>query len=143
MVAKPMMSRVLLISAMLVGGTSAVYAQAVDSQDSLQLTLPQVDLIRSFLGRGGHVLSIGETGANLAAGLRSSLLEHPLVKRVDEVRTEDLGPGPQVVIDGEHDLAINLQRVQRGVALHLIRYDYDEERDEVPVLPELAVRLRR
>jgi hypothetical protein len=106
------------------------------------LTPPQVDLIESFLRRGGHVLATGNLGANLPAGSRESLLEHPLMRHVDGVRAEELSDGPQVLIDGEHDLAINLQRVTRGVAIHLIRYDYDEERDEVPVLPELTLRFR-
>ncbi|HET9723942.1 MAG TPA: hypothetical protein VFR44_08895 [Actinomycetota bacterium] len=106
------------------------------------LTLPQVDLIGSFLGRGGHVLALGELGANLPEGPRSALLGHPLVTSVDAVRVEDLADGPQVLMDGEHDLAINLQRVTRGVAIHVIRYDYDKERDEVPILPELTLRFR-
>jgi hypothetical protein len=106
------------------------------------LTVPQVDLIESFLGRGGHVLATGELAADLPERSRTALLEHPLVRQVDEVRAEDLADGPQVLIDGDHDLAINLQRVTRGVAIHLIRYDYDEERDEVPVLPELSLRFR-
>jgi hypothetical protein len=106
------------------------------------LTLAQANLIESFLGRGGHVLALGELGANLPEGSRTALLEHALLKRLDAVRVEDLADGPQVLMDGDHDLAINLQRVTRGVAIHLIRYDYDEERDEVPVLPELTLRFR-
>jgi hypothetical protein len=111
--------------------------------DCTSLTPPQAELVEAFLGRGGHVLVRGELGTNLAEDVRASLLGHPLVKRVDEVRAEDLADGPQVLMDGGHDLAINLQRVQRGVAIHVIRYDYDEERDEVPVLPELTLRFRR
>jgi hypothetical protein len=88
------------------------------------------------------VLVTGELGANLPEDAHSALLEHPLVKRVDEVRVGELADGPQVLMDGGHDLAMNLQRVTRGVAVHLIRYDYDEARDEVPVLPELTLRVR-
>jgi hypothetical protein len=106
------------------------------------LTPHQVDLVREFLGRGGRVLVTGELGANLPEDVCTALLDHPLVKRVGEVRAEDLADGPQVLMDGDHDLAINLQRVRRGVAIHIIRYDYDEERDEVPVLPELTLRFR-
>lgn len=106
------------------------------------LTSPQVDLVEAFLGRGGHVLVRGDLGANLPEGVRAALLEHRLVKRVDEISVEDLADGPQVLMDGGHDLAINLQRVTRGVAIHIIRYDYDEEGDEVPILPELTLRFR-
>jgi hypothetical protein len=106
------------------------------------LTPHQRDLVGAFLGRGGHVLVKGEFGRNVPEDVRASLIEHPLLARVDEIRSEDLADGPQVFIESSHDLAVNLQRVERGVALHLIRYDYDEERDEVPVLPELALQFR-
>jgi hypothetical protein len=45
-------------------------------------------------------------------------------------------------VDGVHDLAINVQRVPRGAAIHVIRYDYGEARDEVPILQALTVRIR-
>jgi len=109
-----------------------------------RLTQHQTELIGAFLGRGGHVLATGELGRNLPDDLRATLLGHPLLSQVDAIRAEELADGPQVMIEGGHgyDLAINLQRVERGVALHMIRYDYDEERDEVPVLPELTLQLR-
>jgi hypothetical protein len=106
------------------------------------LTLYQRDLVGAFLGRGGHVLVKGAFGRNLSEDVRGALIENPLLAIVDEIRSEDLADGPQVFMESSYDLAINLQRVERGVALHLIRYDYDEERDEVPVLPELALQLR-
>jgi hypothetical protein len=106
------------------------------------LTFAQADLVESFLGRGGHVLVRGELGRNLPPDARSVLLQHPLVRVVDQIGVEDLADGPQVLVDGGYDLAINLQRVRRGVAVHLIRYDYEEERDEVPILPELTLRFR-
>jgi hypothetical protein len=106
------------------------------------LTEHQAGLVRAFLDRGGHVLARGETAVNLSAGDRSSLLGHPLVRTVDEVRASDLADGPQVLIDDAPDFAINLQRTERGVAVHLIRYDYDEAADAVPILPELVFRIR-
>jgi hypothetical protein len=106
------------------------------------LTPRQGDLVGAFLGRGGHVLVRGGFADNLPKDVRSWLIEDPLLAMVDEIRAEDLADGPQVFMEGPHDLAINLQRVERGVAIHLIRYDYDAERDEVPVLPELAVQIR-
>jgi hypothetical protein len=41
------------------------------------------------------------------------------------------------------DLAINVQKVgDKQAAIHIIRYDYDEERDEVPVLDRLNLEIR-
>ena len=50
---------------------------------------------------------------------------------------------PQVVVDSPADFAISIQRIESGAALHLVRYDYDEAADLVPILPrlELSVRL--
>jgi hypothetical protein len=45
-------------------------------------------------------------------------------------------------VDGAPDIAFNLQRVEEGVAVHLIRYDYDEESDAVPLLDALDVSVR-
>jgi hypothetical protein len=47
------------------------------------LTPHQAGLVHAFLERGGHVLATGETGLNLATGERSSLLDHPLLRRVE------------------------------------------------------------
>ena len=106
------------------------------------LTPHQAAVLRGFLDRGGHVLVMGATGANLPGDVRAALLGHPLVRRIDEMRAADLADGPQVVVDGAPELAVNLQRTRRGVAVHLIRYDYDPELDTVPILPELVLRIR-
>jgi hypothetical protein len=37
---------------------------------------------------------------------------------------------------------INVQRVEGGTAVHLIRYDFDLEQDRTPPLPELTIELR-
>jgi hypothetical protein len=52
--------------------------------------------------------------------------------------------GPQVRIPGgtQADLALTLQRAGRGAALHVIRYDHDDEADCVPVLPEMRLDVR-
>jgi hypothetical protein len=47
-----------------------------------------------------------------------------------------------VVVTPPRDLAINLQRVDDGVAIHLVRYDYEEIADQIPVLPQLSVDVR-
>jgi hypothetical protein len=50
---------------------------------------------------------------------------------------------PQVTTAGEADLALCIHRIERGAAVHLIRYDYDQAADRVPPLErlELAIRL--
>jgi hypothetical protein len=46
------------------------------------------------------------------------------------------------VVEGRPDLALTLQRVDAGCALHFIRYDYDEETDRVPPLERLVLDVR-
>ena len=51
--------------------------------------------------------------------------------------------GPQVVIEPAVDLAVNIHKVgDKEAAVHVIRYDYDEERDEVPVLDRMTIDVR-
>ncbi len=107
------------------------------------LTSVQADVVKAFLDRGGRVLGTGEVGQNLDDTARTVLLAHPLMLHTTDVRPEDLAGGPQVVAEGAPDLAINIQRIgDKQAAIHLIRYDYDEERDEVPVLPRLDLEVR-
>jgi hypothetical protein len=107
------------------------------------LTQPQAEVVRAFLDRGGHVLASGQVGVNLEDKARTGLLSHPLMVRTTDVRAEDLAGGPQVIMDGAPDLAINVQKIgDKEAAIHLIRYDYDEERDEVPILPRLQLDVR-
>jgi hypothetical protein len=111
------------------------------------LTTQQADVILAFLNRGGRVVAVGEPGKNLPGDLRRKITTHPLLLQVNDLHAADLANGPQVVLgktpDGsEPDMAINLQRVDDGCAVHIIRYDYDEERDEVPILPELELDIR-
>ncbi len=40
-------------------------------------------------------------------------------------------------------MAVNVMKIgDKEAAIHIIRYDYDEERDEVPVLPKLTLDVR-
>jgi hypothetical protein len=56
---------------------------------------------------------------------------------------EHLDGGPQVrVTDGKTDAAISLQRIERGAALHLIRYDHDDIEDRVRPLDRLVLEVR-
>jgi hypothetical protein len=107
------------------------------------LTPVQAKVVGAFLDRGGRVLVTGELGRNLPEDQRRELFAHPLLIRTTDVRAEGLADGPQVLLDGAPDLAVNIHKIgDKAAAVHLIRYDYDEERDEVPVLPRLTLDLR-
>jgi hypothetical protein len=106
------------------------------------LTGVQAGVVRAFLDRGGRVLALGDLGLNLSEEVRRGLLAHPLMLRATDLQPSDLAGGPQVRMPDAPDLAINVQRVKLGAAVHLIRYDYDEASDRVPVLPHLRLDLR-
>lgn len=113
--------------------------------DCFILTPAQGALLASFLEAGGHILVGGEMGTNLTAEARATIVEHPRTMRHDwrvPVRPELLPGGPQLRIEGQPDVAVNVQRVDSGAAIHLIRYDYDEHQDRVPELPNLRFSLR-
>jgi hypothetical protein len=110
------------------------------------LTPAQAEAIRGYLDHGGRVLATGELGLNLDPADRAALFGHPHIVRTTQIRAEDFAGGPQVVVEPAIDLAINIHRVSdKEAAIHVIRYDYDDERDEVPVLDRmhLDVRLAR
>ncbi|MGH2640550.1 MAG: hypothetical protein ACRDGO_02500 [Actinomycetota bacterium] len=110
------------------------------------LTPAQVEALRGYLEHGGLVIATGELGSNLDPSDRASLFGHPHLVRSTAVGAQDLMGGPQVVVNPGVDLAVNIHRVgDKEAAVHVIRYDYDEERDEVPVLDrmDLDVRLSR
>lgn len=50
--------------------------------------------------------------------------------------------GQQLQLSVSADIAVNLQHVENGVAIHVLRYDYDSQRDQVPALEELNIDLR-
>jgi len=110
------------------------------------LTAAQAALVKAFLERGGHVLATGEVGLNLDEATRAALLGHPHMLRTTDLLAADFAGGPQVTVAGGTDMAVNVHRIgDKQAAIHVIRYDYDEERDEVPVIPkmQLDVRLAR
>ncbi len=109
------------------------------------LTPAQAEVLSTYLDNGGQLLVIGELGANLPEGVSRVLLEHSRTTRLDAVNgfdSGDLSAGAQVNVNGGDALAVNLQRVQDGVAVHIIRYEYDSDQDCVPTLPELDLTLR-
>ncbi len=106
------------------------------------LTHAQVAAIRGYLERGGKVIAIGELGTNLDQAVLEELA-HPRLIRASELRMDALSGGPQVRLETSVDLAIAIHRVSdREAAIHLIRYDYDETRDEVPVIDRMTLEVR-
>ena len=108
------------------------------------LTDRQADVLETFVDRGGRLVVLGELGTNLGERTKA-LLEHERVRRAAPFgfSLDLLDEGPQVrVVEGETDVAVNIQRLSDGAALHLIRYDYDETADRVPSLDRLVLDVR-
>jgi hypothetical protein len=109
------------------------------------LTPTQCRLLLAFLDQDGRLLVMGEPGVNLPEEQREPLLNHQGTRRVELGSAFDLNwlPfGKQVQLSVPADIAVNLQRLESGVAVHILRYDYDSTRDEVPALDELHLDLR-
>jgi hypothetical protein len=109
------------------------------------LNTAQAQLLSHYLENGGRLLVMGELGANLSQDQRESLLNHPGTRQVDVGAQFDLTwlPfGKQIQLSVPADLAVNLQRVEEGIAVHILRYDYNSQLDQVPVLDELNLDLR-
>jgi hypothetical protein len=108
------------------------------------LTPRQAELLEGYLDRGGRLVVSGDLATNLGDRMRT-VLERPEVTVTDAFgfELEHLPHGPQVgVVDGATDAVVTLQRVDGGCALHLIRYDYDEDADRVPPLERLVLDVR-
>jgi hypothetical protein len=112
--------------------------------DCRTLPLPQLDLLQAYLDRGGRLLVLGELAANLPGPPREALLAHPgaVLSTLPAFDPLALPGGPQLRAQPRANLALNIQRVPGGAALHLVSYDYDEAQDRVPALPELSLDLR-
>jgi len=113
--------------------------------DCRYLTGAQSQLLNDFLGNDGRLLVIGELGTNLPSAERDAILNHQGTRRVEVGAAFDLNwlPfGQQVQLSVPADIAVNLQRVAGGVAIHILRYDYDSSQDKVPTLDELNLDLR-
>ena len=108
------------------------------------LTERQAELLETFVERDGRLIVLGELGANLEERMKA-LLEHERVRRAPpfEFSLDLLAAAPQVrIVEGRTDVAVNIQRVSDGAALHLIRYEYDETADRVPRLDRLVLDVR-
>jgi hypothetical protein len=107
------------------------------------LTSAQVAAIGGYLEHGGRVIATGELGRDLGPSDRAALLGHPHLLRTTDVRAQDVAGGPQVIVEPALDLAVNIHRIgDKEAAIHLIRYDYDKERDQVPVIERLHLDVR-
>jgi hypothetical protein len=109
------------------------------------LTEEQAVLIDHYLEQGGQVIVQGEVGLNLPDDTREAILAHPNTQVVGSVAddvTRLVLSDPQVQVSPSADLAVNVVQLEHGAALHVIRYDYREAKDEVPTLGTLQVTLR-
>jgi hypothetical protein len=97
------------------------------------LTGYQADVLAAFKAAGGTVVVTGRRSADLTG-------EAVVAKDGELLAT--LAGGPQVEVSPEEDAALLVQRIEGGAALHLLRYGYDSQTGEVPVLPSLELVLR-
>jgi hypothetical protein len=108
------------------------------------LTEAQADLIHRFLDGGGTAIALGELGTNVTAEQRDQLIEHANLRSADRAFSVDaITDGPQIRVTGggPSDAATTLQAIERGGALHLIRYDEDGDASAPLDLLELEVRM--
>ncbi len=113
--------------------------------DCRYLTPAQSQVLQDFLAKEGRLLVVGELGSNLPHAEREAILEHRGTRHVEVVTGFDLTwlpLGQQLHLSTPADIAINLQRVDAGVAIHILRYDYNSQQDQVPALDELHLDLR-
>lgn len=80
------------------------------------LTDSQVQVIKSFLDRGGRVLAIGGIGENLIEADRAALFGHRNFLRGTTLNASDLADGPQVIAYDAPECAINIQRLSEREA---------------------------
>jgi hypothetical protein len=112
--------------------------------DCRYLTKAQSQLLKNYLDKGGYLLVIGELGTNLSLNEQQALLRHRGTSQIDDssgFNPSWLRAEPQIRLSAPANLAINLQRVEAGTAIHMIRYEYDFEKDRVPPLAELDLDL--
>src|ERR1051325_7201004 len=114
--------------------------QTIVLPDCRYLTQAQSKVLRDYVAKGGYLLVLGELGTNLSVEEQEAILKHRGTRRI----TNSLGfnlswlpAEPQGRPAARANLAINLQHVEAGTALHLIRYDYDFEKDRLPALAAL------
>jgi hypothetical protein len=113
--------------------------------DCTFLTPPQAALLAGALANGTQLVVQGKLGSNLPAETMQPILERAGTHRIDSARelsVADLPGSRQVQLDRKADLMLTVQRTNSGAAVHIIRYDFDAEQDQTPILPELTIELR-
>jgi hypothetical protein len=109
------------------------------------LTPHQAELVASFQEAGGQVIATGPLATNLTHHRGLNLLQPTrsrTLRQPTDFSPSDLVVGAQLHFDRPVDCAVNVFDLESGAAIHIIRYDYDEGIDAVPVLPELSMRIR-
>ena len=102
--------------------------------DCRSLSDRQVEALQARVDAGAQVLAVGELDARLR-GVRELPDEAAVLAH--------LAPSTQVVLDPPLDAAVTLRRTaDGGAAVHLLRYDHDDERDGVVRLDGVQMRLR-
>ena len=113
--------------------------------DCRYLTSAQSQLLSHYLENEGRLLVTGELGINMPSTERDVILNHQGTHRVQAGAAFDLNwlPfGQQVQLSVPADIAVNIQSIEGGVAIHILRYDYDSSQDNIPLLAELKLDLR-
>jgi hypothetical protein len=106
-----------------------------------KMTEVQANALLDYLDNGGRVVRLGPVADNLTGGLGGRIESHAGTVEAAGPQAETLVEAPQVRASKEVDAAIHLQRTSAGVALHLIRYDYDAANDAVPLLADLDLEI--
>jgi hypothetical protein len=109
------------------------------------LTAAQAQALKGYLAQGGRLLVLGELATNLPEASWQQILGHKHTTVLDQqtpFQPEALPEGVQLRVEGADQVAVHIQRVEGGAAVHLIRYDYDAAHDRVPLLPSLTLQLR-
>jgi hypothetical protein len=103
------------------------------------LTPRQAEALQRYLESGGHVVAVGDLGANLPERKRRALRDHPQVTHADAHDVDGLLPlGRQVRVAGTMprrgslDVSVNIHRLNDdAAAVHLVSYAYDADLDAV------------
>ena len=113
--------------------------------DCAVLTSAQARLLHDLLAAGSRLVVLGELGTNLPPQVVGPIFDHLETRRLPITPTisiDDFLEDQQARVAPSGDLMINVQRVEGGAAVHVIRYDFDAEQDRTPPLPELTIELR-
>jgi hypothetical protein len=112
--------------------------------DCASLTDRQADALLGYLDDGGRAIVAGRLGDDLDADRQKRLAGHARALRLasPEEVVAALPDGPQVTAPEGLDAAIGLHRVADGIAVHVLRYAYDEAADRVPRLEDLELSVR-